>query len=108
MWFKKNLDKKAVLIVHGFAGGTYDQEILANNLELEGFAVYTFTLPGHEKSFLKKVTRNEWIDECKYQIERLINHGYKEIFVIGSPSIIVVFDKGYSLTYALLLPVAAS
>ena len=83
MWFIKNLDKKAVLIVHGFAGGTYDQEILANNLELEGFDVYTFTLPGHEKSFLKKVTRDEWIDECKYQIERLINHNYKEIYVIG-------------------------
>ena len=70
MWFMKNNEKKAVLIVHGFAGGTYDQEILANNLELEGFDVYTFTLPGHEKSFLKKVTRKEWIDECKYQIER--------------------------------------
>jgi len=83
MWFNKNKERKAVLIVHGFAGGTYDQEILANNLELEGFDVYTFTLPGHEKSFLKKVTREEWISECKYQIERLINHGYKEIYVIG-------------------------
>lgn len=83
MWFIKNNEKKAVLIVHGFAGGTYDQEILANNLELEGFDVYTFTLPGHEKSFLKKVTRKEWVDECKYQIERLINHGYKTIYLIG-------------------------
>lgn len=83
MLFIKNLEKRAVLIIHGFAGGTYDQELLANNLELEGFDVYTFTLPGHEKSFLKKVTRQEWIDECKYQIERLINHNYKEIYLIG-------------------------
>ena len=27
--------RNAVLIVHGFAGGTYDQEYLANFLELE-------------------------------------------------------------------------
>ena len=29
--------KKAVLIIHGFAGGTYDEEYLANYLELKGF-----------------------------------------------------------------------
>ena len=40
--------RKAILIIHGFAGGTYDQEYLANFLELDrGFDVYTFTLPGH-------------------------------------------------------------
>ena len=41
--------RKAVLIIHGFAGGTYDQEFLANFLELNsGLDVYTFTLPGHD------------------------------------------------------------
>ena len=39
------LFKKAVLIIHGFAGGTYDQEDLANYLELNRiFDVYQFTL----------------------------------------------------------------
>ena len=27
--------RRAILIIHGFAGGTYDQEYLANYLELE-------------------------------------------------------------------------
>lgn len=75
--------RKAVLIIHGFAGGTYDQELLANNLELSGYDVYTFTLPGHEKSILKKVTKEEWIDECKNQLEKLINHKYRKIYLIG-------------------------
>lgn len=83
MFFDLKQNKKAVLIIHGFAGGTYDQELLANYLELNDFNVFTFTLPGHEKSFLKKCTREEWINECKRQIESLIEHGFKTIYVIG-------------------------
>ena len=83
MFFKKFNEKRAILIIHGFAGGTYDEEMLANKLELSGYDVYTFTLPGHEKSILKKVTRKEWIDKCKNELEILINHGYKKIYLIG-------------------------
>ena len=40
--------RKAVLIIHGFAGGTYDEEELANYLKLNTrYDVYQFTLPGH-------------------------------------------------------------
>ena len=36
--------KKAILIIHGFAGGTYDEEQLANYLELnKDFDVFQFT-----------------------------------------------------------------
>lgn len=83
MFFKRDSDDKAVLIIHGFAGCPYDQELLANNLELAGYHVYTFTLPGHERSFLNKVTKEEWISECKKQLERLIDSDYKNIYVIG-------------------------
>ena len=31
------LFRKAILIIHGFAGGTYDQEDLASYLELNNF-----------------------------------------------------------------------
>ncbi len=82
MFFIKE-KKKAILIIHGFAGGVYDEEILANKLELSGFSVFTFTLPGHEKAFFNKVTKEDWINKCKLELEMLINNGYKDIYLIG-------------------------
>lgn len=75
--------KKAVLIIHGFAGGTYDEEYLANYLELNKFDVYTFTLPGHERTLFKHVTRQEWINSCEEHLNMIINAGYRKIYVIG-------------------------
>lgn len=77
------LFRKAILIVHGFAGGTYDEEALANYLELNKFYdVYQFTLPGHEKN-LSKVKYSEWISASEKQIEWLINKGYNKIYLLG-------------------------
>ena len=77
------LFRRAILIVHGFAGGTYDQEELANYLELnKRFDVYQFTLPGHSKNF-SKVKSYEWIDRSEEMVEWLIEHGYNKIYVIG-------------------------
>jgi len=77
------LFKKAILIIHGFAGGTYDQEELANYLELNrNFDVFQFTLPGHEKN-LSKVEHQAWISYSEEQIEWLIKNGYNKIYLIG-------------------------
>ena len=76
--------KKAILMIHGFVGGSYDFGNFHNELQLyRKFDVYTYTLPAHEKVIVKDVTYKEWIDESKKQIEFLINHGYKEIYLIG-------------------------
>ena len=70
-------------IIHGFAGGTYDLEDLANYLELSSFFdVYQFTLPGHEKN-LSKVKYEDWIKASEEKVEMLINRGYKNIYLIG-------------------------
>lgn len=75
--------RKAVLIVHGFAGGTYDEENLANYLELnKKFDVYQFTLPGHDKN-LSKAKSEDWIRKSESMVEWLIDKGYKNIYVIG-------------------------
>lgn len=75
--------RKAILIIHGFAGGTYDEEELANYLELDrNFDVFQFTLPGHEKN-LSKVERQEWISSSEEQIEWLIQNGYNKIYLVG-------------------------
>ncbi|MBR6690811.1 MAG: alpha/beta fold hydrolase [Bacilli bacterium] len=75
--------KKAVLIIHGFAGGTYEEEQLANYLELNReFDVFQYTLPGHEKN-LSKIERQEWISASEDKIEWLIRNGYNRIYLIG-------------------------
>ena len=76
--------RKAVLIIHGFAGGTYDQEKLANYLERRSrLDVYTFTLPGHEKRVFKTIEYTEWINACEDQLKTLIKYGYRDIYLIG-------------------------
>lgn len=73
----------AVLIIHGFAGGTYDEEDLANYLELNRFLdVFQFTLPGHKKN-LSNVGYKEWIDYSEEKLKWLISMGYTRIYLIG-------------------------
>ena len=77
------LFRKAILIIHGFAGGTYDEEELANRLELNKFYdVYQYTLPGHSKN-LSKVKYQDWIKKSEDMMNFLIDNGYKSIYVIG-------------------------
>lgn len=80
MFFKR----KAILMIHGFVGGSYDFNNFHNELEIyRKFDVFTYTLPAHDKIIVKDVKYTEWIDESKRQIEYLINNGYKEIYLIG-------------------------
>lgn len=77
------LFRKAILIIHGFAGGTYDEEDLANFLELnKHYDVYQYTLPGHDKN-LSKVKYEDWIKRSEEMVEFLLNNGYRNIYVIG-------------------------
>ena len=76
--------RKAILLIHGFAGGNYDYGDLGNDLQLfRNFDVYTFTLPGHEKTKINDVTKEDWIRAAEIQLEKIINNGYKKIYVIG-------------------------
>ena len=75
---------KAILIIHGFAGGTYDEEYLANYLELnKHFDVFIFTLPGHDVKDKRKATCEEWMNESEKQLKRLIRKKYKKIYLVG-------------------------
>lgn len=76
--------RKAILLIHGFAGGSYDYGDLANDLQLyKKFDVYTFTLPGHDRFIINNVTREDWIKKAEEQLEKIINNGYRSIYVIG-------------------------
>ena len=70
-------------MIHGFAGGTYDQEGLSNYLELNRrFDVFEYTLPGHKRN-LSKATSLEWIKSSEEMIEWLISKGYNKIYLVG-------------------------
>ena len=73
-----------VLIIHGLAGGTYDQENLAKYLQLNRkFDVFYFTLPGHDVKDRRMATCEEWIRSSEEQMQYLIEHGYRKIYLIG-------------------------
>lgn len=76
--------RKAVLIIHGFAGGTYDEESLFFALQpkLE-FDVYNFTLPGHKINLSTDVKYQEWIDCVDNKIDYLKKIGYTSIYLVG-------------------------
>ncbi len=76
--------RRAVLIIHGLAGGTYDEEPLANFLEKHRkLDVFSFTLPGHDVKDKRKATKEEWMKESERQLNDLINSGYKKIYLVG-------------------------
>ena len=78
------MKKKALLFIHGFAGGTYDYGELINDLELSGlFDTFSYTMKNHGNLVINKVTKDDWIKDAEYNIEKLIKYGYKEIYVIG-------------------------
>lgn len=76
--------RKAVLIIHGLAGGTYDEEPLANYLQMYArFDVFSFTLPGHDVKDKRTATMEAWMKESQRQLETLIDAGYKKIYLVG-------------------------
>ena len=75
--------KKAVLLIHGFAGELKDHIYLEERLKKENFDVYTFLLPGHEKKLIRNVSRFDWINECEKQLATIIKKGYDKIYVFG-------------------------
>ena len=76
--------RKAVLIIHGFAGGVYDEEILQYYLNSKWqLDVYNFTLPGHERNLVRDISYQEWITSSEKHVEMLIKKGYHSIYVVG-------------------------
>ncbi len=76
--------RKAVLVIHGFAGGEYDEEFLVYRLTpIWNLDVYTFTLPGHDSNLATNIKYKDWVHSAEEHLERLIKLGYREIYVVG-------------------------
>ena len=78
------LFRKAIVIIHGFTGNLYDNEYLMNYLEYNPmYDVYAETLPGHNKDRFSDATVEDWKQSIDDIMKKLINHGYRNIYVIG-------------------------
>ena len=78
------LFRKAIVVIHGFTGNLYDNEYLVNYLEEEPlYDVYAETLPGHNKDRFSDASMDDWKQSVDNMMNRLINLGYKTIYVIG-------------------------
>ena len=78
------LFRKAIVIIHGFTGSLYDNEYLMNYLETDAlFDVYAETLPGHNHDRFSDAKLDEWKEAIDNLIKKLINSGYKKIYVVG-------------------------
>ena len=76
--------KTAILFIHGFVGGNYDFDNFPNEIQInKKFDVFTYTLPAHEKTTVKNVKYEEWINESTNQINFLLENNYKKIYIIG-------------------------
>ena len=66
--------RKAIVLIHGFAGGPWDHQNLSNELQLFiDFDVYNIILPGHDKSIITNVKRNDWISSVECLCDKLID-----------------------------------
>lgn len=72
------------LIIHGYTGGPYEVEPLANYLrEKTGWHVHVPTLPGHgEELHLEGTTYQNWIDTAEEELKNLLGR-YDSVYVIG-------------------------
>jgi esterase/lipase len=72
------------LIIHGFAGGTYEIKYLAERLGEKGLDTYTVSLAGHggTKKDLTASSHVDWIRSAKNAIDKL-TPTYKNISLIG-------------------------
>lgn len=75
--------RTAVLVIHGFCGGLWENEYLVNYLQqYKNLDVYAYTLPGHEKDFLSKINYNDWIKSSEEHLQNLLNK-YNNVILIG-------------------------
>lgn len=75
--------KKAVLIIHGFAGTLKDHEYFQKRLENENYDVYTFLLPGHDKKLIRGVNRKEWVKASEKELQKVLAKNYDEVTLFG-------------------------
>ena len=75
--------KKAVVIIHGFAGSLSDNEYLQTGLELtKKYDCYAFTLKGHDMDMIRINDYNEWLTDFEEKLKPILKK-YRQVYLIG-------------------------
>lgn len=82
--FRLGEGERAVLLVHGIAGGPAQVRSLGEALAAEGFAVHGLLLPGHgtDPDDLFHITWQDWYGHVERQFVKLAAR-YEEVSVVG-------------------------
>ncbi|MCZ8521471.1 MULTISPECIES: alpha/beta hydrolase [Paenibacillus] len=69
--------RRRCLLIHGFTGGPYEVQPLADDLERHGCECHVLRLPGHDDQLegLRTVTWQEWIASAEQEMARLTADG---------------------------------
>ncbi len=72
------------LLLHGYGGGTFEVERLADRLKRRGYTAYTLTLHGHggDRRQLAATRRQQWIAQVRGAYARL-SRRYARVVVCG-------------------------
>ncbi|MDP5273979.1 alpha/beta hydrolase [Chengkuizengella axinellae] len=76
--------RRACLLIHGFSGGTFEVEPLAEYLRTKGWICHVPTLPGHDNNLkhLKYTHHHQWIETVKKEAE-IMTERYQQFDLIG-------------------------
>ena len=74
--------KKAILLIHGLGGTSNDFNLLKEDLH-KYYDVFSFTLPGHDNKRVINVAKEDWLNKSEGELQKIIDKGYKEIYVLG-------------------------
>lgn len=86
-WVPEEQPRALILIIHGLTGHSGRYSHFVNHFTQEGYAVFGIDLPGHGRSFGKKVfvksfdTFRDTLKEAIYRVKRLYPN--KPLFVLG-------------------------
>ena len=76
--------KRALLILHGFAGSPKSHlglmEYVENKSDVD---VFTFIMPGHKENEICKSTKEDYINKTEDELKKIINLGYEDITIYG-------------------------
>lgn len=70
------MEKRACLLLHGFSGGPFEIQPLAEYLERSGTVCRVPTLPGHgaNSHLLGNVSWRDWIKACEQEADQMVRH----------------------------------
>lgn len=82
--YLKGNNNKAILLIHGFTGSTYDFKDLAVRLNEKGYTVYAVRLPGHATDGIDflSVKAEDWVREV-YDKYLDLKAQYNKVYVVG-------------------------